>query len=356
MPQSETEKRPRRNRPFPTFKLEDVLKIAGTIHRVNSGLPMDRELLAAAMRTTTSSSGFRMRLTSSAKYGLTDGGYRDDRISLTDLGRAAVAPAGADEMRLAYRTAATTPEVFRRFYSMLAGKSLPEDVYARNILTRDLSVHPELTAECLDVLVANGRFADLVRVNDGTTFVVPGATSIADGKRSEVVADNAVQAKKSPRQSSAPVEGFRPRVFVGVAGESDVGDALRDSLTRFGVEVEYWTGPVGGPAVFLPSEVSEAMEGCAAGVVIEGSADDGTPGATDAVTKSTWLLVGAATAKYGPNVVLIETADGDSAGLPVSQHVRHDRAKPEATLLSAIMALSELGVIRVVPGTTSRSE
>ncbi len=353
MQQNDTEKRARRNRPFPTFALEDVLRIARTIHEVNSGLPMDRELLADAMRTRTTSSGFRMRLTSSSKYGLTEGGYRSDRISLTELGRAAVAPAGADELRDAYRAAATNPEVFRRFFAMLGGKPLPEDVYARNILARDMGVHPELTAECLDIAIANGRSADLVRVEDGRTIIVPGTTDLAEPIQAverEAIAASPVETIKSPERPSAPVEVFPPRVFLGVAGISEVGDEIRRGLARLGVEIEYWAGSGDGAAMFLPAEVSASMEGCAAGIVIEGTAEGDDPTTADAVTKSTWLLVGAATAKYGPNVILIEAADGASAGLPVGRQIQHDPGNPEATVLATIMALSESGVIRVVSG------
>ncbi|HAL48425.1 MAG: hypothetical protein FI707_13720 [SAR202 cluster bacterium] len=354
MPQSASEKRPRRNRPFPTFGLEDVLRIARTIHEINSGLPMDRELLADAMRTKTTSSGFRMRLNSSGKYGLTEGGYRSESIALTELGRTAVAPASSDEQRSAYRTAATNPEVFRRFFSMLGGKPLPEDPYARNILARDMGVHPDLTGECLEILIANGRFVDLIRVEDGKTIIVPGTLGAATSEnRSEPVSERPGEAIKSPVPPSTPVERFQPRVFVGVVGVSDVGDALRDSLTRLGVDVEYWAGHTGGPAGFLPTEMSDAMEDCAAGVLVQGVADGGDPGAINAAAKSTWLLVGAVIAKYGQNVILIEPAEYESAGLPVNRQVSHDSSKPEATVLSTIMALSELGVIRVVAGAAS---
>ena len=85
-------KRTRINRPYPTHTLESVLSIARTIYEVNAGLSMDRLLLAAALGTTPSSSSFRMRLSSSEKYSLTDGAYNDERISLAPLGRSAVSP------------------------------------------------------------------------------------------------------------------------------------------------------------------------------------------------------------------------------------------------------------------------
>ncbi|MDP6716727.1 MAG: hypothetical protein QF368_19155, partial [SAR202 cluster bacterium] len=99
MNQDKSRKRVRINRPYPTHTLEDVLPIARTIQDANSGLPMDRELLASALGTTSSSSGFRMKLTSSAKYKLTVGGYSDENIALTPLGQQCVAPQGPAEAR-----------------------------------------------------------------------------------------------------------------------------------------------------------------------------------------------------------------------------------------------------------------
>ena len=73
-------------RPYPVHTLEEASIIASAIQERNSGLPFDRVLLAKALGTTPTSSGFTMKLNSSAKYGLTRGGYNDDRIELTPRG------------------------------------------------------------------------------------------------------------------------------------------------------------------------------------------------------------------------------------------------------------------------------
>ena len=86
----------------------EVLEITRSIHEKNAGLPFDRVRLAKAMGTTPASSAFMMKLNSSAKYGLTEGGYSDARISLTGLGEKA---AKADPAAII--EAAMRPQTFR---------------------------------------------------------------------------------------------------------------------------------------------------------------------------------------------------------------------------------------------------
>ena len=87
-------KRTRLVRPYPIHTLEVALSVARAIQESNAGLPFARTDLAGALGTTPSSSGYTIRLNSSAKYGLTRGGYNADLISLTHLGQSIVAPEG----------------------------------------------------------------------------------------------------------------------------------------------------------------------------------------------------------------------------------------------------------------------
>ena len=119
------------------------------VYGANSGLPFDRVLLARELDTTPSSSAFTMKLSSSAKYGLTKGGAGEERVSLTGLGESLVGPQDPDERRRALIEVSLKPEPFRRFYEMLDGKKVPGDSYAENVLRREMGIQPELTAECL---------------------------------------------------------------------------------------------------------------------------------------------------------------------------------------------------------------
>ena len=183
-------------RPYPIHTLEDALGVASTIQSVNAGLPFDRKLLARALGTTPASSGYTMKLNSSAKYGLTEGAYNDAEISLTQRGEAIVAPRDEHERRESLLQASMAPEVFGRFYQLLDGKRMPEDTYAQNMIQREFGIQPVLAREDAE------RLADLPRNFSGTPhpaaelrIVQPAVTGIANA-----ASDPALLFRKVPRQ------------------------------------------------------------------------------------------------------------------------------------------------------------
>ena len=82
----------RSNRPHPPISLAIALKVSEAITEKNAGRPMNRLLLAEAMGHSPSSSALRDRIAASAKFGLTEGNYRSETISLTALGVSATRP------------------------------------------------------------------------------------------------------------------------------------------------------------------------------------------------------------------------------------------------------------------------
>lgn len=360
MADPQSHRRTRINRPYPTHDLESVLSIARTIHEVNAGLPMDRPLLAAALRTTPSSSSFRMRLSSSEKYSLTDGGYNDERISLTSLGRSAVSPASAEELRQAMVSAATAPDIFRRFYAMLAGKRLPENVYAENVLTRDLQVRPELAEECLAIIRANGVYAGILKDSAGETLVdYQAATDSAPTPKPTVIAEageSAADAEVIGTGESAS------RIFIGYIGYAgNIGethpstsvDMLRDTLVALGVEPVDRAVALDGSAALVSPEVSRAMKRCSAAAIFAPGCDGEDEGQHhDYVDQVSMILIGAASVLYGPKVVFIHPGSPEGPpGPPGVVSVNCQPGRPEAAVLATLQALFEAGAIRAVaPG------
>jgi hypothetical protein len=164
-------KRTRLVRPYPIHTLEYALEIASTIQEAGSGLPFDRAMLAEAMGTTPASSGFTLRLNSSAKYGLTEGGYSDTAITLTPLGQRVVAPRDPVDGHQALLEAAMEPAVFAKFYHRLNGKHLPEEAFAKNMLQHDSHIDARLVDECLSIIMANGLFAGIIEEKGGALTV-----------------------------------------------------------------------------------------------------------------------------------------------------------------------------------------
>ena len=342
-------RRTRINRPYPTHTLESVLSIARTIHEVNAGLPMDRLLLAAALGTTPSSSSFRMRLSSSEKYSLTDGAYNDDRISLAPLGQSAVSPSSAEELQQALGRAAKAPEIFRRFYSLLAGKRLPEDVYAENVLTRDLQVRPELAGECLAIIKANGIYAGILKDSAGETLVDNDAVSDGAAPPKSTATDAVDAAGSVEGRGAGEVPG---RVFLGYTRPSAPVEMLRHTLEALGLQPVDGAVALDGSAAPVSPELSQAMKQCSAAAIFAAACDaeDDSP-SIDTVDQASLILLGAASLLYGQKVVFIHPEPGEGPPSPPGvASVTCQKGRPEAAVLATLEALCETGAIRAVGG------
>ena len=151
-------KRNRRVRSYPGHSLQDALRVAYAIHKKNADLPLARELLAKELSTTPKSSSFTTILSASKQYGLTEGGYRDQDISLTTLGLSAVASrSGAEKLR-SLTAAAYLPSKFKALREHLQGSPLPAPEFLHGLLTRDLQIRSNQTSEYIDIYSANSEY------------------------------------------------------------------------------------------------------------------------------------------------------------------------------------------------------
>ena len=343
-------KRTRIVRPYPVHTLEEAALIAATIQQTNAGLPFDRVLLAKAMGTTPASSSFTMKLNSSAKYGLTQGGYNDDRIALTALGESIVAPKRKGEQNQVLVEAALQPELFRRFYQMLDSKRLPEDTYAQNMLQRELGVHPRLTEECLRLVKANGLHVGILGEVGGSIYVSLSGAHAGD-READGADEQPTNGTEAEDRRAAGADGSLTgsRIFVGHAGNQDVVDYLTTVLEPFGipydvVECDY------DPSRPVSAEVSERMRNCNAAIfVFAAPTDPDWAGRREEkrVQKMLYQL-GAASVLYGDRVVSLRQRDIDLGGQDAAVHtLEFDKERPDEVGLALITELHRMGVIAV---------
>tara|TARA_A100001037_G_scaffold305731_1_gene347091 strand:- start:26826 stop:27881 length:1056 start_codon:yes stop_codon:yes gene_type:complete len=154
--------RTRKVRSYPLHPIQDCLEIPKTIYNNNSGLPIDRIILSSQLKSTPSSSGFITKLNSSAKYGLTIGGYKDPEISLTSLGLSVISPKTDNELRLSLIKCVLNSDVFRRFYEILDGKPVPPPENSKNLIYRDFNIDNSLLDECFNLIIENGRYTNII--------------------------------------------------------------------------------------------------------------------------------------------------------------------------------------------------
>ncbi len=341
-------KRTRLVRPYPVNTLKDALEVAQAIAKATSGYPVDRAQLAKALGTTVSSSAFTTRLNSSSKYGLTHGAYNDPVIRLTPSGEAITAPQAAEERHNALVEAALRPELFKRFYEMFDGRQVPADEYARNLVQRELEVHPDLAGECLDIITANGVFVGILRTEADGTRIVDLEGRDCSGAASAAPAE--AQAAQRPREpSAAPSRAGAPtgaepqaegRIFVGHAGPSAALEAVKDTFSAFDIRYVDSDATSGG-GLPVPPDVAREMRSCTAGVLIfdGGNSDDSSLG----------YQLGGASVLFGEKVVVLEEqTDEDSHGIDHGlNRVVYQSNRPAQLGLDLLKALAATGVIRV---------
>ena len=353
---SSSKKRTRVSRPYPVHTLEEALAIATTIQEKNAGLAFDRVLLAKAMGTTPASSGFTTRLNSSAKYGLTEGGYTDARIALTARGTSIVAPRPPDERRRSMLEAALEPGLFRSFYELLDGNRLPEDAYVRSVLERDLDVQPSLTEECLRIIVDNGLAVGVLGDVGGSLYV-----SMSGSHLMEPGEDGASQAgppageavdgvPQSPAADVKPQTDRGPgtRIFVGHAGNSDIVEYLKEVLDPFGIPYVVVDSDYDATRP-LAVEVTDRMRECTAAILVFAKATDSEwkGRREDKRSQKMMYQLGAASALYGERVVVFTEASKASPHDQDFHTLEFHRDEVHELGLVILAQLHRLGVIQV---------
>lgn len=344
-------KRTRRVRSYPAYTLENTINLSTAVQEANAGLPFDRVLLAEALRTTPSSSAFNQRLNSSAGYGLTQGGYNDELISLTSLGEAFVAPQDPDEKRKALVEAALHPEPFRRFYELLSGKKVPDNSYAENVLRRELGIPPDLTSDCLRTIKANGLFTGIIsKIHESLYVTLSAAKSEGDGQTTPYSNSISSSKVKEPTEQTSQLQPqTRGRIFIGHAGSGDMEAAVTEMLDSFGI-LSTSAEPDPEDTRPLSVDVLETMRHCTAAIIIIAAPRTGPWSGSHPQTAIASLLsqLGAATSLYQDKVVLL--TETELASTVQWDGLDFRREEPKELSFPLMVELHRLGVIQVHSG------
>ena len=317
--QSTMKKRTRVSRPYPQHRLSDVLEIAQSIQDNNAGLAFDRVRLAKSLGTTPSSSAFTMKLNSSAKYGLTEGGYSDPRISLTELGSRA---AGADTK--AQIEAVMGPDTFKKFYELLDGKKIPGPNEASGVIVDDVGIPEELASEFLGIVVGNGVLVGIVTEVRDSHYVSLAGLSDADEQPVDLQAEKESQPAREPARTApenrAPHD-TQPRADRGpgngrlLVAHSGAG-AVADRIVRMLDDLSVPHGIVEIDPIDsspLSAEWSSEIDKCGGAIVVMAGPSRvvSTPGVASSRSSKMLLQLGAAVDRFKDRVVMVVGPDGD---------------------------------------------
>lgn len=194
----------------PGYSLSEALRIPRAL--VDSfGKTATKPLLVARAAGFTPTSGkFRMLCGASIGYGLTDGGYNANSISLTSLGMRAVAPQEEGDDLVAMREAFLRPRVVNEFLTKYQNSKFPSEQIARNVL-ESMGVPTQASARALDVIRTGAEELGLLQEIKGHIYVdieSPDSPSANDSPVNDPLqltsTDTRTAHAQEPMQSPAP--------------------------------------------------------------------------------------------------------------------------------------------------------
>jgi predicted nucleotide-binding protein len=262
-------------RKFPMHSLEAALIVSQKIADEMGGKSFKRLLLADALGIKPSSTNFYYLLSSSYKYGLTLGTEKASEISLTDIGKDSTQTKDSGKRLEALRTAATTPEVFKRFYSDYADKKLPSSEMMGKILASEYGIPKNHIEECAKILIENGRFTEIVRDIGGSPHVLldftpenQSSTDTTEDKKDtdELSLKNTLQGTDKQIEEHQTSTVPRP-IFIGHGKNKKPMEKLLKLLATFQIphKVTVDEANLGRP---IPQKVKDIMLQCGSAILI----------------------------------------------------------------------------------------
>jgi predicted nucleotide-binding protein len=307
-------------------------------------------MVAKALEVAPAGSTFRALTGASMAYGLTDGAAQGESISLTELGRRAVAPTAEGDDRLALRDAVLKPRVVNEFLTRYDGAKIPSRGIALNVL-EEMGVPAEAAGRAFDMILENANAVGLLQTISGQQYV--NLEGVVTGDFGEVnggpvatfdLGETPTGADPGPQFAATPQPTLQPtpqhasvtdlatnkRVFITHGKNRGIVDQLKEVLVFGGfdpivsVENEAIAKPV-------PDKVLDDMRSCGAGIVHVGTERtllDAEGNEHKVLNPNVLIEIGAALALYRRNfILLVEQGVEVPSNLQGLYQVRYDGDK-----------------------------
>lgn len=361
-------------RPHPPVTLKEALELPRAIAENNAGRPMNRILLAESMKLSPSSSGFRDRVMAAFRYGLTDGNYHSETISLTAVGDSATRPRNEHERIDAERQAFRNVPVFAQLLEHFGNARLPEQNFLKNALERaPFNVDASWSAEVVKIFSENAIHTGLLRVmNNSSYLVIDGSTSVPepvaqndsqlsddDGRSVDEAPPATDEATEPPPDTARRAPESRPvpmQIFVAHGRNKKPLDQLKQILNEWQVPfvVAVDEANAGRP---ISAKVADLMRSCTAGIFIFTADDEFQDVAGSAVFRPSQNVIyelGAASLLYGQKIVVFKekgvTFPTDFSDLGWIEFERDALNSKAMDLLRELIALKAIKLVSTVAG------
>ena len=319
-------KRTRRLRNYPKYSIEVCLDIVRIICIGNDSTSISRVSLAQKLGTTPKSSNFTDKVKSCERYGFTVGKYNSDTISVTNRGENSVQNNDLAKRKTAIYDAAMHPEIFKSFYNLYKGESIPGNNSAIDVLQQkfDISMDDERAKECWGLIMENGlfseiiveigkdRYVDLSQNNEKLYDVINISSDRSDSQEQIHEITNNTANIVSIEQAVV-----KKTVFLGHVGSSEITDVVINTLDS--LSIEYKGGGASGEVTsVLTPFIDQDMRDSGVSILIFANSDIDIVAGGKKVSPITPMLVqlGAALALHGKDNVLVLKEKDIDIGVP----------------------------------------
>jgi predicted nucleotide-binding protein len=340
---------------FPRHSLKKALSIAETIWKDNAGDPYNRLSLAKSLDVSPTGSPFSQLLASSLRYGLTEGSYVSDKISLTSLGRSIVAPTAGTDAKVNLRASLLSPEIFREVFNRFDQKPIPKEDVFKNTLQIDFKIPKQDVDACYQVVMENMADYGLVQDIKGTKYLQLDLLAPPSVKEKEIPKEaeekEELQHEELPESKVEEKQALK-QIFVAHGKNKKPLEQLKTILTQFKVpfQVSVDEPHKGRP---ISEKVAQLMRNCTSGVFIF-TADEETKDAqgNNVLRPSDNVVfeLGAGIVLYGQKIVIFRE-DGVSFGSDFTDygHITFEKDKLDAKAFELMKELIGLGFLQVTP-------
>lgn len=266
---------------FPNHSVHQALRIAQALWDHFAGKGAAPHQIAMAIDMSPTSGTWRNLCGSSIAFGLTEGGYNAQQITLTDLGRRIVAPLEEGDDVRAKVEAILKPRVLREFFQRYDKAKFPKDDIAKNVLVA-FGLPKDRTDKAFDILKDAGMFAGVLHDTKSGLFVALDTPAFGSPKPigplspSDEADSDADEEDDSPSPSTraapaAPAPAKTPagprQIFVAHGKNMKPVDDLRKILDQFKIPYRIAVDePHSGRPI--SAKVAELMKSCSAGIFI----------------------------------------------------------------------------------------
>lgn len=307
-PKKKRGRRPSDEPSFPLHSLKKSLQVIEAIEKNYAGDPTDPVDIADAIGTTLNSSNFRNLLTSSHRYGLTNGSYKSEKIEMTPLGSSIVEFTSDNGRNEALLEALLQPDVFKNFLQKYDRKEFPREEIIRNVLKNDFNIPHERVETCATILTENVNNFSLIHEKTKMLRLSQLSEPKPQKTPQEDTSDSLdVQEQEyEEEQESQPVlEKITPKVFISHGKNQNILDQMK-TILEFGSFEYIIAEEVETSAIPIPDKVFGLMRECNCAIINVSADEEMKQGdGSYRINENVLIEIGAAFVHYNKRVILL---------------------------------------------------